>query len=368
MGSAYGRHWAERGLKTAANYALFDMLYEVLSLSSAVVVHSHFAKRRIAALYGTELSSRVAVVPHLALPFAPQNPLEIRQRLNLPVDLPVIVTAGFATAAKRFDWLTEALDEVRRTGTAFFWVHAGREQAEEYDLSGQIKRFPELGECVRITGYLDEEDLNAYISACDILINLRFPSVGESSGTLARAMNAGKCCVVSDTAAYADLPRDAVAHISVALAVPQLVETLQALLTDPGRRAEIGSAARRLAEGDLSPDSVAAAYKAIIEQTAKIRPPSPALPRAIRVPLTADTTPKDVGRALGTRPGGIEIVFEVASTEQLAALSLETPKLLSSVLPPNFYTDWLSFGREAAQAVVTSEAECVVIRVKGTLL
>ena len=42
-----------------------------------------------------------------------------------------------------------------------------------------------------VTGYLGEADLDGYILASDILVNLRFPSVGESSGTLARAFAAG---------------------------------------------------------------------------------------------------------------------------------------------------------------------------------
>jgi len=41
------------------------------------------------------------------------------------------------------------------------------------------------------------EDFNGYLGACDIVLNLRYPTVGESSGTLLRALGMGKAVVVS---------------------------------------------------------------------------------------------------------------------------------------------------------------------------
>jgi hypothetical protein len=79
-------------------------------------------------------------------------------------------------------------------------------------------------------------------------VNLRFPSAGESSGSLARGFAAGVCCVVSDTGAYAELPRDAVLHVPLAGAVPALAEALAALAatrTGRPRSANGGGASRR---------------------------------------------------------------------------------------------------------------------------
>ena len=41
------------------------------------------------------------------------------------------------------------------------------------------------------------EDFNGYMGACDVVLNLRYPTVGESSGTLLRALGMGKAVVVS---------------------------------------------------------------------------------------------------------------------------------------------------------------------------
>lgn len=76
---------------------------------------------------------------------------------------------------------------------------------------------------------MPEEDLTAYIAVCDVLVNLRFPSVGESSGILARGMAAGRCCIVSDTASYSELPKEAVVHIPIGRPIPHLVAALTTL-------------------------------------------------------------------------------------------------------------------------------------------
>jgi hypothetical protein len=307
-----------------------------------VVVHSEFAKRRLATIYGRTRCEHVVVIPHLALPVTTLPGPDARSALAVPRDVPLIITAGFATIAKRFDWLVTALDQLVERGIEFFWVHAGKERPEEYALSELLTRAPAVRQRSLITGYLDEDMLNAYIGASDILVNLRFPSVGESSGTLSRAMAAGKSCIVSDTAAYSELPRDAVIHTPIVDPIPALVGSLQALLSDATLRARIGACARQLAETAWAPRVAASAYRDVIEQasrrpctrrrrnTAAVRRP------AIHIPLTQAATRTDVRAQIGSEPGDLEIVFESESVVALATLSLSAPMLLASILPLTF--------------------------------
>jgi glycosyltransferase involved in cell wall biosynthesis len=378
LGLTYARHWREENLKSLSNYVLFDMLDETLAASDAVIVHSEFARRRLNLLYGQERCRRVEVIPHLALPFSPGDPLEAVARLRIPASVPLIVTSGFATNAKRFDWLVVALHEVARRGVDFFWVHAGKEKPEEFALSALLEQYPLVKDRSRITGYLTEDDLNTYISACDILVNLRFPSVGESSGTLARAMGAGKCCVVSHTAAYADLPNDAVVHAPVFNSVPQLIGILQSLLINPGLRHAFGEGAKRLVDQEWAPDKVAAKYANVLRQNptdrkfgSRVRLPSTKA-TVLRVLVGAHTTQAEIMRALGPVAGAIELEFELESLEELAEQSISTPRLLTKFLPPAFQISSISLQRDSAAAAGSGRRQKlkephVVLRVKGSL-
>ena len=53
-------------------------------------------------------------------------------------------------------------------------------------------------ERVLVTGYLSEPNMRGLMCASDLHVASRFPSVGESSGTLTRALGLGVSSVVLD--------------------------------------------------------------------------------------------------------------------------------------------------------------------------
>ena len=107
------------------------------------------------------------------------------------------------------------------------------------------------------------------MAACDVHVNLRSPTMGETSGTAIRALALGKPLVVSDVGWFSELPDE------VALKVPvddHEVETLAAALellaSRPDVRAAMGEAARELARREHDLDRVADLYVAAFEQAA----------------------------------------------------------------------------------------------------
>ncbi len=335
----YARQVAAEDRWSRADHLLFDMAGEVLARSRAVVVHSRFARNRLRALHGGAATAHLEVIPHLLPPLAVPPRAEARARLGLPPDVFLVCTAGFATAAKRFDRLIAALDSVAERGAALLWVHAGAERPEEFPLAAAIAERPALRERARVTGYLSERALTDHVAAADALVNLRFPSAGESSGSLARGFAAGTCCVVSDTGAYAELPRSAVLHVPLAGAVPALAEALAALAADRGRAAAIGEEGRRFAAAEMALPAVALRYRALIEASRDRPVASPpraagAAPPTVALALGPDLTASAVARALSGAEGPCRLLLATTDLEALADLSLERPALLDALLPP----------------------------------
>lgn len=336
LAEVYARHEREHGIRTSANHLLFDLAGETLARSSAVVVHSDFARRRLRLMHGPRATAHVVVIPHFLPPAPMPARAAARSRLGLAQGEFLLLTAGFATAAKRFDWLIEALDLACGAGARLRWIHAGAERPEEYALSAAIAQRPALAGRTTVTGYLDEAALDAHIAAADLLVNLRFPSGGESSGSLARAFAAGTCCIVSDTAAYAELPRDAVLHIPLAGAVPVLARALLALAEDPARAAAIGARGRAWAQAEMALPGVAARYRDVIEA---------ALERPVAAPVRTAATPllvveagphlraRGVAAALAGQAGPCRLLLAVPDLAALARLTLDRPGLLAELLP-----------------------------------
>lgn len=318
-----------------ADHLLFDMAGEVLARSRAVVVHSRFARNRLRALHGDAATAHVEVVPHLLPPVAPPGRDEARARLGIPADAFLVCTAGFATAAKRFDWLIQALENaVEKGAAALLWVHAGAERPEEFPLAAAIAERLALRGRARIAGYLTDAALSDHVAAADALVNLRFPSAGESSGSLARGFAAGACCVVSDTGAYAELPRDAVLHVPLAGAAPALAEILAALAADPARARAIGEAGRRFARAEMASSAVALRYRAVIEASRgrPVAAPRPAAPRTLA--LGPGLIAAAVAQALHGVDGPCRLLLAAPDLASLADLSLDRPALLDALLPP----------------------------------
>ncbi|WP_431269495.1 glycosyltransferase family 4 protein [Dankookia sp. P2] len=336
LAAVYARQQREHGIQTRANHLLFDLAGEVLARSRAVVVHSAYARNRLRLSHGPAATAHVAVIPHFLPPGAMPDRAAARARLGLPQDGFLVLTAGFATAAKRFDWLIEALAIAIGQGAAPRWIHAGAERAEEYALSAAIAERPAVAAVATVTGYLDEAALDDHIAAADVLVNLRFPSVGESSGSLARAFAAGTCCIVSDTAAYAELPRDAVLHLPLTGSVGLLAQVLRALAAEPSRAAAIGACGRRHAEAEMALPGVAARYRDVIEDTLT-RPVAAAAPRGPVPRLVVEAGPGlqtgDLEAAVAGRRGACRLLLAVPDLAALADLTLDRPGLLGGLLP-----------------------------------
>jgi len=58
--------------------------------------------------------------------------------------------------------------------------------------------------------YVPEERMWSLMAACDVLVNLRFPTMGETSGSAIRALSLGRPLIVSDVGWFSELPDGAV--------------------------------------------------------------------------------------------------------------------------------------------------------------
>jgi glycosyltransferase involved in cell wall biosynthesis len=116
---------------------------------------------------------------------------------------------------------------------------------------------------------VDERRLWELMASVDVCVNLRHPTMGETSGTTIRSLSLGKPLVVSDVGWFSELPGEAALKIPVD---DDEVETLEAALEllverDDVRHA-MGSAAADLARREHDLGRVADLYAAALEEAA----------------------------------------------------------------------------------------------------
>jgi glycosyltransferase involved in cell wall biosynthesis len=182
----------------------FPLAGTILDHAHGLITHSNYvAGRARAAGYG----GRIWRIPHPAWPIGQVTPVD-----DIPGD-PLIGCFGFLNMNKRIPELLEAFAAFRRErpGARLLLVGAA---GERFDVQRRLERLG-LAEGVTRLDYVPEEGLWALMAACDALVNLRYPTMGETSGSVIRALSLGKPLIVSDVGWFSELPDGVVLKVPV---------------------------------------------------------------------------------------------------------------------------------------------------------
>ncbi|HUO28993.1 MAG TPA: glycosyltransferase, partial [Bryobacteraceae bacterium] len=175
---AYARR--VRALEVGPDYEGVRMTRRVLGAARGVIVHSQFMvdEMRACGFHGP-----VARIPHGAwIPDASRNAW--RYRLGLDETVPLIGIFGFLKPYKRIAESLRAFRRLLRVVPTAKMILVG-EPHPDFPLQSLIRSLG-LTAAVRPMGFAPIEDFTGYMAACDIVLNLRYPTVGESSGSLLR--------------------------------------------------------------------------------------------------------------------------------------------------------------------------------------
>lgn len=233
----------------------FPLAGTVLDLAEGVIVHSRYVEAR-AREWGYE--GGLWRIPHPAWPHDPVKPADLHGE-------PLIGCFGYQNMNKRIPQLLEAFAYLRtkRPGARLLLVGAA---AERFDLDRRLERLGLGGEALIRRDYVPEEELWPLMAACDVLANLRSPTMGETSGSVIRALSLAKPMLVSDVGWFSELPDGVALKVPVdEYEVPTIVAALE-LAAEHG--AELGTAALEYVRREHDLDRVADAYTAALEEAA----------------------------------------------------------------------------------------------------
>jgi glycosyltransferase involved in cell wall biosynthesis len=239
----------------------------VFSGASRIIVHNHAAKERVTSL---GYQGAVHMIPHASFPSADAcvtgKELDaLREKHSIAKDDLVIGCFGFIGRTKRIDQVCRALSLLKSKFKFRFLIVGEGDDVTPVVEEGGLTRLT-----IR-TGFVDERDFARYLGLTDIFVNLRYPGMGESSGTLTRAMIVGKPCIVTNDGWFADLPDDAVIKIPLGEnEVADLAAAITRLAGDDDLRASLGRSAKCFAES-ISDSKIAQELKKVIETEMKDR-------------------------------------------------------------------------------------------------
>jgi len=237
--------WEER----AADFPLTSV---VLDRADGVICHSRYVEGKLRE-YG--YAGPVRVVPMPAWPSVELDDVPQHEGRS-----PVIGCFGYLNRAKRIPELLEAFERLRARFPDALLVLGG-------STAPDLKLDEAVQEGVLRLEHLDEPTLWRNLAACDVVVSLRSPTMGETSGMVVRALSLGKPLAVSNVGWFSELPD------SVAVKVPvdeweavTLAGVLEQLASDDALRQRMGDAATVAARTEHDIGHVANLYVKALEE------------------------------------------------------------------------------------------------------
>ncbi len=246
-GRVLSSQFREYGWRSRSMFYEMPLTREILGRARAVIVHSLYAANKVAAQQdGVPVK---LVRHHVARSASSARAAGAREaaraKLGIADGTVLLVSLGFITRAKQTETVLRFLHRHRASLPPIRYVLAGQDSPQDFDVRSLIANL-ELQDIVEITGYVDEPSFYRHIAASDIVVNLRYPSGGETSGTLIRALGAGACVVVNDIGSFSEYPDDVCAKVPVdaGVADADFDRVMLPLITSPARRRRLSERAR----------------------------------------------------------------------------------------------------------------------------
>ncbi len=232
---------------------LWPLNGELARGARAIVVHNHDAAERMREIAP---AVPVTVVPHHAgsppAEVAGVDRAEARRRLGLPQGAFLVGHFGYVSRPKQPAAVVGGFARLarRRSDAQLLMVGADTSGGA---LDRVIERTGVRGR-VRAVGYVGLTRFYLFLKAVDAVVNLRYPSAGESSGTVSRALAEGRATIVNDLGSFSEIPDEATLKVEIDGDQPEEVGThLIRLAEDPAFRERVERAARRYAATELDP-------------------------------------------------------------------------------------------------------------------
>lgn len=281
---------AQRG-EVTLEFDRYAMNRTLIDGAQGVVVHSRYVEELI---HRDGHTTPVAVIPHgVAKPCA--NREAARRRLELETEQPLFGAFGFLKHYKRINSIVQAFARLSRYHPEARLILVGEEHPH-YPLRALIR---DLGqeERIRIMGHVPLGEFTDYMAACDVCLNLRFPTAGETSGSLLREMALGRPVIVSDIGAFSELPDDVCIKIPAGpdASEPEwLFEYMNTLVNRPDLARALGESAAAYVARECNWEKVAAQYadflmRFVVRPAAGVAAPATLGPAAEAAPRAAES-------------------------------------------------------------------------------
>lgn len=171
---------------------LLPLYEELLQYADSCIVHSHFIKKKINKIF-PDMPVKVLWLFPFGEEF--QEPIKNDNYFDIGI-------FGGVQQNRKIDIVLKVVEKLLKEKFPIRLHIVGSIDVSQKYLQERYNEYEEI----RFYGRVDEEEFKQKLKMMDICINLRFPTMGETSGVVIRALEYGIPTIVSNIGWYKELP------------------------------------------------------------------------------------------------------------------------------------------------------------------
>jgi glycosyltransferase involved in cell wall biosynthesis len=238
----------------------YPLNYSVINNSIGIIAHSKHFLELMKKYYNTN-QQLVHIVPHL------RGIREIKKDGTKSKDSFLICSFGYITPLKMHDLILTAFAESKLSKSRnikLVFVGGCHDPLYRSKLFNLIRGY-NLENKVEITGFVDESSYEYYLSTCDLAVQLRTMSRGETSRALLDVLSAGIPTIVNEHGSMKELPNDVVYKLRDNFELKDLIHALENLYENHELRKKLSRNSAEYIKTYHNPEYVAKRYFEAIE-------------------------------------------------------------------------------------------------------
>jgi len=243
----------------------------VLDLATDIIVHSGHSTRMAAKWYGQDVADTWNHIPLLrALP-GEIDRAAARAKLGIADGDFVLCSFGIMAPTKCCEkileaWLTSPLNDDAKAHLVF--VGENNVGAYGNDITRRMAGNPRI----RITGFVTFEEYHDYLSACDVAVQLRTMSRGETSGTILDCMAYHAPTIINAHGSGIEFPEEVTIKLPDQFTIEELSAAMVRMRNEPELRSELVEKADAHMLRLHHPAHVGMVYRDTVEYLAQYSP------------------------------------------------------------------------------------------------
>jgi glycosyltransferase involved in cell wall biosynthesis len=226
--------------------ARFPFNKELLQTDNKIMVHSQYALNR-AKQYANQVKA-INMIQQVPESFHAIKREELFSKYKIPQDTFIVASFGMIVQTKLNHIMCGLVSKIaNQTGKKICYVMVGEGNYTDYYVDNKT---------VFKTGFVSGDEFDSFIAYSDIVLNLRHPSMGETSAALLKILQMGKPCVIVDEAWFSEVPDDCVVKLQPNDIGRQLELALVDYISHDEKRRQLGERARRYIAREYAEDKI----------------------------------------------------------------------------------------------------------------